>query len=711
MKPSSLSKLIALFVILLISYHTPSFSQDAEKLYQKGLVKEEGEGSLQEAIDIYNQVVENTSADRSLRAKALLHIGICYEKLGQENAKRIYRKLITDFADQEAIVAIGREKLSSLEAGEKVPESDELIIRQVWSPAEDVYKVSPDGRYITYIDWVAIELAVKDLKTGEAWNITDKGTWKPPMQYPDMSVWAPDSKHIAYFWFNGDTTELHIINADGSEDRIICNGLGNNTPWPVDWSSDGKYILAFNNSGKETSPMDIVDQVVLVTVADGSIRVLDSHKGIQSGCCGSFSPGNQYITYAHQQESGSENNDIFLLELNGTRKGRIVTDPANDINPLWTPDGSGIIFISDRLGTKDIWSIQLNNGVPAGEAEIVKTNLGERTYLMGVTNDESVYYSNLSAREDVFITKLDFMSGEILSEPQKISSTSVERNNKPVWSPDGRYIAYCEWTGRQNNSLGYQYGFVIYDSETGNSHDLVTDLYGSGGNYWLQPQWSPDGKSLLIHGRTGKDKLQGFFLVDINTGERTSVFVKDLEPLLANTQIGIFPKYLNNGQEIIYLSNDRKTFIRRNIATKKEQKIYTDEDEILHYTLSPDGSQIAFGYFFNNRNAVYIIPTAGGEKRRLVGYEEKVTPYVISFTPDNKYVLYEYGAYSEKESHEIMRVPVTGGDPERVLALEDLFPQGEVRNIEIHPDGQQVVLDIILGQGMEVWKVENLFKK
>lgn len=711
MRPSPLSKLLALFVILLISYITPSFSQESEKLFQKGLVKEEGEGSLQEAIDIYNQVVENTTAERSLRAKALLHIGICYEKLGQENAKKIYRKLINDFADQEAIVAIGREKLSNLETGDKEEKSDELIIRQVWSPAEDVYKVSPDGRYITYIDWVAIELAVKDLKTGETRNLTNRGTWKPPMQFPDMSVWAPDSKQIAYYWFNGDTTELHIINVDGSEDRIICNGINNKTPWPIAWSSDGRYILAFNDSGDETNLQETMDQIVLVTVTDGSIRVLDSFNGILSGCCGSFSPDNQYIAYALQQEKGSENKDIFILALDGSHKERIVTDPANDINPLWAPDGSGIIFISDRLGTKDIWTLQLNDGIPAGEAEILKTNLGERTYLMGITDNESVYYSNLSVREDVFITKLDFISGEILSEPTKISSTNVERNNKPVWSPDGRYIAYVNWPSYFDNVLGYKYEFIIYDTETGSDRSLATDLYGSGGNYWLQPRWTPDGKSLLVHGRTGEDKLQGFFLVDIKTGERTSILVKELEPRISNTPIGHFPIFTNDGQDIIYLSTDRKEFIKRNIATKQEQKIYTDEDEILHFAVSPDGTEIAFGYFFNNRNALYIIPAAGGEKRRLVAYEEKVTPYVISFTPDNKYVLYEYGAYSEKEFHEILRVPVTGGEPERVLKLEDLFSQGEVRNIEVHPDGQQVVLDIILGQGMEVWKLENLFTK
>lgn len=88
MKTSSLLSLLILMVILLAGSVLPSFSQESEKLFQKGLIKEEGEGSLNEAIDLYNQVVEDASAERSLRAKALLHVGICYEKLGQEKAKK-----------------------------------------------------------------------------------------------------------------------------------------------------------------------------------------------------------------------------------------------------------------------------------------------------------------------------------------------------------------------------------------------------------------------------------------------------------------------------------------------------------------------------------------------------------------------------------------------------------------------------------------------
>lgn len=711
MKSSYVIKLVALLIIMIIGNNSPSFSQKPEQLFQKGLVKEEGEGSLQEAIDIYNKVVDDVSAARSLRANALLHVGFCYEKLGQEKARETYKKLISDFADQEDIVAIGKKKLSYLDAKIKVTKSDGLIIRQVWSPAEDTYGVSPDGRYLNYIDWNAIALAVKDIKTGKTWNLTHTGTWKAPWQFPDNSIWAPDSKQIAYYWFNGDTTELHIINLDGTGDRVICNGVGDNTPWPFAWTSDGKYILAIISSVNENNPDEMVDQIVLVAAADGSIRVLKSFDGINCGCSGSVSPDNQYIAYALQQEEGSELKDIFLYGINDEKEIRVVSGPGDDWNALWSHDGSRIVFLSDRLGTTDLWTLQLDNGVPAGEPELIKSNLGERTHLIGITDDNALYYDNMNMRSDVLIARLDFNSGKILSETNRISSIEEDRNIKPIWSPDGRYVAYMVVPSYRDNVLGYKYDFIIYDNQTQSSRKLDADLYGTGRSYWSQPRWSPDGKYLLVQGRTDKDKLQGFFLVDINTGERISILVKEREPKSTAQPIGIFPLLSGDGKDIFYLTSDRKAIVSRNITTKQERKVYAGEDQILQFSLSPDGSQIVFGYFCCKPNALYTVPATGGEKRILVETQEEITPYFIAWTPDNKHVIFEVGAYESKEPHEILRVPVNGGNPERVLLLDDLFSQGLIWNIEVHPDGQQVVMDVKTGHDTEIWVMENLFKK
>ena len=53
MKTLAVIRLLALLLILVAGILTPSYSQSPEQLFQKGLMKEEGEGNLQEAIDIY----------------------------------------------------------------------------------------------------------------------------------------------------------------------------------------------------------------------------------------------------------------------------------------------------------------------------------------------------------------------------------------------------------------------------------------------------------------------------------------------------------------------------------------------------------------------------------------------------------------------------------------------------------------------------------
>ena len=104
---------ILLVLAILIGGNTPSYSQSPEQIYQKGLMKEEGEGALQAAIDLYDQIADNSSTDKSLQAKALLHIGMCYEKLGNQEAVKAYQRLVNNFPGQKSEVAIARERLSS----------------------------------------------------------------------------------------------------------------------------------------------------------------------------------------------------------------------------------------------------------------------------------------------------------------------------------------------------------------------------------------------------------------------------------------------------------------------------------------------------------------------------------------------------------------------------------------------------------------------
>jgi len=86
--------------------------QAAGQLYEKALYLEEAKGELQGAIDLYNRIAENRSADQSFQAKALLHMGLCYEKLGKQEAVKSYQRLVNNFPAQKNEVAIARERLA-----------------------------------------------------------------------------------------------------------------------------------------------------------------------------------------------------------------------------------------------------------------------------------------------------------------------------------------------------------------------------------------------------------------------------------------------------------------------------------------------------------------------------------------------------------------------------------------------------------------------
>src|SRR4030042_5977948 len=110
------TSLILIFIMigLFLSGNEVFPQQIAEQLYEKALYLEEAKGELHDAIDIYNQIVENKDADQSFQAKALLHMGLCYEKLGKQEAVKSYQRLVNNFPSQKNEVAIARERLALL---------------------------------------------------------------------------------------------------------------------------------------------------------------------------------------------------------------------------------------------------------------------------------------------------------------------------------------------------------------------------------------------------------------------------------------------------------------------------------------------------------------------------------------------------------------------------------------------------------------------
>jgi len=681
-----------------VSFQIPIWAQNAEKLFQQGMMKEEGEGNLEEAIDVYNTIVNNVSADRKLRAKALLQVGICYEKLGNQNARKTYQKLISEYSDQGDIIAMGKERLKGLKRSDPMAKNEGIVTTQVWSISQDTYDVSPDGRYLSYIDWDNISTNIKDLYTGKTKALTNTGTWKGTSKYPGRSIFSPDSKKLAYYWFINYDSELHIINVDGSSDKIIAKGENMSAPWPVAWSPDGKYILAIVE-GRVKNKMS--NKLVLVSVNDGSVKVLKSYNISNTGIM-DISPDNKYIVYAQLQNENSQENDIYILSMDGSMDKKLVGDLANDTDPLWTPDGKGILFMSNRYGTHDLWKLKVENGSPIGAAKLVKTTLGSQNWLLGITKDKSVYFATGNTRNDVYIVNLNKNLEKGTHQGIKISNLSNKRNVNPFWTSDGRYVAYLRWSSHRDDILGFQYLLTIYDTKTKTSKNIDTEIYGNPRR--SQGQWSPDGKKILLNGNLKNSMKSGLFLFDVNTGKYTAIQVSNIDIKRKNYR---FHNFSHDGKSIFYMSNDRKNIFKIDINSKKETIVFSNTEAILNFKLSNDDSKIAFCYWFENNKELYIVPTSGGEKKKIMESNSDSSPVVFSWSSDDKYLYYREGKW--RNHKKVMRVSVDGGDPDEVLVFKDIFENGTVRNLNMLPDGQHIAVELVVGLGQEVWKIDGIF--
>jgi tetratricopeptide (TPR) repeat protein len=130
--------------------------QTAEELYQAGLYQEEVQGNLQGAIDIYARILAEFSANRTVGARAQLHVGLCYEKLGLQEAQRAYRRVIEDYPERAEEVAVAQERLASLARA-----SAELSRQPTFRRIEIASKpqngvLSPDGNRLAFVSEGAV---------------------------------------------------------------------------------------------------------------------------------------------------------------------------------------------------------------------------------------------------------------------------------------------------------------------------------------------------------------------------------------------------------------------------------------------------------------------------------------------------------------------------------------------------------------------------
>jgi len=77
------------------------------------------------------------------------------------------------------------------------------------------------------------------------------------------------------------------------------------------------------------------------------------------------SPDGSFIVFTLRKtdlEADRGRTDLWLVGVDGSRLKQLTTDPENDSNPCWSPDGKIVYFVSARSGSSQVWKIDIDGG-------------------------------------------------------------------------------------------------------------------------------------------------------------------------------------------------------------------------------------------------------------------------------------------------------------------------------------------------------------
>ncbi len=698
MKKNSILIIISILFLLILSSAATSPQQD-QNLFQKALTKERADGNLEEAIKLYQQVVE-ISRDKSLAAKAQLRIGECHGKLGQKNvkhAKDAFQKVIDNYPSQAESVRAAREKLALLIRAQNIvrKKDREFTMRKIVAgPAIDIMgDVSPNGKYICFTDWDSGDIAVRNLAAEKNRRLSDKGSWMKSSDFALFSIWSPDSKKIACNWYSAkdNIMDLRIYGFEDSEANILYNK--SEYTHPLDWSSDGKQILTYFTGDDKNIFLG------LLSIKDGSMQTIKTLGGFYPSDA-FFSPDGDFIVYDLPVKKDNQNRDIFIITSDGSHEVAFVKNPADDALLGWTPDGRYILFLSDRTGELDMWATQIKDGRPQGKPVLIRKNIGQ-IWSLGFTKTGAMYYGFDPSMIDVYTASVNMKKGILISPVEKASTSFAGSNASPAWSPDGKYLAYVSKRQRGPERMGSKV-LCIKNLKSGKVTAFIPELR----NFGRIMYWAPDGRSVIV---TGNDEegQSGLFTINTTTGKTITLFKKENGKPVPGFVLA------PDGKTIYHKKNVSQKNINQifeyNLGTKEQKEIHSDSD-IYNLIISPDGKSLA--YCSNDKPlkeiVMKILPTKGGEPREIMRIKEPETVYFQSpaWSSDGLYIIFGKGQSAMRDQKtDLCRVSVDGGTPQKLGISMD-----RITHVRIHPDGKQIIF--MAGQVQaEIWVMENFLPK
>jgi serine/threonine protein kinase/Tol biopolymer transport system component len=317
--------------------------------------------------------------------------------------------------------------------------------RRLVSPGDAVQPSwSPHGRRIAY--WgIPDGKAQRDLWTVAAARGRSIGT---PVRVTDDAylnwspAWSPDGRYLYYASDRGGSMNLWRVPIEEGSGKVL------GAPEPITTPSASSGLPSLTRRGHR----------ILYAVDDSNANIyragFDPEGAAVAGPLQPVTQGSRFIRYAEPSPDGrwiaydtsAPQEDLFVMRADGTELRRLTNDTAKDRVPRWSPDGSRLLFFSNRGGKYEAWTVR-----PDGSGLRQATQVaGEPVFNPIWSPDGRRIVAALGfARSMLF----NWRDAGVSSSPVPLAPGGLSGFGPNSWSPDGRRLA---GTGEGSELLVYE---------------------------------------------------------------------------------------------------------------------------------------------------------------------------------------------------------------------------------------------------------------
>jgi serine/threonine protein kinase len=322
--------------------------------------------------------------------------------------------------------------------------------KKIMTDVDSTVTFSPDGKQIAFMRGEPTKFESAIFIAGADGTGERRLAVRKLPEFYEFPAWSPDGKTIAVS--AGNT-------AAGKEMSIVGINVEDGTERPLTaekWLAATQIVWQRDGSGIITSAVDKdsrLQQLWHVSYADGARRRLTNDLNNYAGISLATDTGD-LVTVRYDQSSNiwvvpnaaemqtrSLRNTAAATETSQARQ--LTSGAAKYYGGSWTPDGR-LVYASDASGAagkRDLWIMDQDG---ANQKQLT-SDVGDN--VQPVVSPDGRYVVFVSDRKDVRhnLWRVDIDGGN----PKQLTGGSYDRN--PVFSPDGRWIIYASMGGKQPN--------------------------------------------------------------------------------------------------------------------------------------------------------------------------------------------------------------------------------------------------------------------